>query len=59
MTFDEKSNLVEDLFSPANITQQEQEKMERLAIKIIEKLNMVGLLAVEFFVDAKGEIVVN
>ncbi|NOR55087.1 MAG: 5-(carboxyamino)imidazole ribonucleotide synthase [Sulfurovum sp.] len=59
MTFDEKTNLVEDLFCPANISDKDVKIAEELAIKIIEKLEMVGLLAVEFFIDKNGEVVVN
>ena len=59
MTFNEQTNLVEDLFCPANISAEDAEKAEALAVRIIEKLEMVGLLAVEFFIDKKGEILVN
>ena len=59
MTFNAQTNLVEDLFCPANIGQEDVKIAEDLAIKIIEKLEMVGLLAVEFFIDKSGEILVN
>jgi len=59
MTFDEKTNLVEDLFCPANISAEDLKTAEDLAVKIIENLEMVGLLAVEFFIDNHGEILVN
>ena len=59
MTFNAQTNLVEDLFCPANISQEDVNSAENLAIKIIEKLEMVGLLAVEFFIDKNGEILVN
>ena len=59
MTFDAKTNLVEDLFCPANISDEDVRIAEDLAIKIIENLEMVGLLAVEFFIDKNGEILVN
>ncbi len=59
MTFNPQTNLVEDLFCPANISEEEKRTAEALAIEIIEKLDMTGLLAVEFFVDIKGEILVN
>jgi len=59
MTFDAKTNLVEDLFCPANISEDDVKTAEDLAIKIIENLEMVGLLAVEFFIDINGEILVN
>lgn len=36
-----------------------RESAEALAVQIIEKLEMVGLLAVEFFIDKNGEILVN
>lgn len=59
MTFNDQTNLVEDLFCPANISQEDLKLAEDLAVKIIEKLEMVGLLAVEFFIDKNGEILVN
>ncbi len=59
MTFNAQTNLVEDLFCPANISGEDVKSAENLAIKIIEKLEMVGLLAVEFFIDKNGEILVN
>ena len=59
MTFNAQTNLVEDLFCPANISGEDVNSAENLAIKIIEKLEMVGLLAVEFFIDINGEILVN
>ena len=59
MTFDAKTNLVEDLFCPANISKEDVKISENLAIKIIENLEMVGLLAVELFLDKNGEILVN
>jgi len=59
MTFDAKTNLVEDLFCPANISGEDVKIAEDLAIKIIENLEMVGLLAVEFFIDTNGDILVN
>jgi 5-(carboxyamino)imidazole ribonucleotide synthase len=51
--------LVEYLFSPAQIQDSIAEKAESLAKAIIEKLEMVGLLAVEMFVTKSGEILIN
>jgi 5-(carboxyamino)imidazole ribonucleotide synthase len=51
--------LVEYLFSPAEISDSIAKKAEQLARGIIEKLNMVGLLAVEMFVTKEGEVLVN
>ncbi len=59
MTFDDKTNLVEDLFCPAQISEHMQQEADALARKIIEKLQMVGLLAVEFFMDQEGYLLVN
>src|SRR5690606_18445543 len=57
--FHPSANLVEYLFSPAEINDLIKEKAILEAQKIIEKLNMVGILAVEMFVTPKGEILVN
>ena len=59
MTFNDQTNLVEEIFCPANITQEQDRTAEALAIDIIEKLDMVGLLAIEFFIDKKGQILIN
>jgi len=57
--FHPTANLVEFLFSPANIDEEMKLKAVREAEKLIEKLGMVGLLAVEMFVTREGEILVN
>lgn len=59
MMFNEETNLVEEIFCPANISLEELNRVEELAVKIIEKLDMHGILAIEFFIDTKGEILVN
>ncbi|MBD3630587.1 5-(carboxyamino)imidazole ribonucleotide synthase [Cyclobacterium sp.] len=57
--FHPEHNLVEFLFSPATISSETDNKAQDLAIEVIEKLGMVGLLAVEMFVTKNGEILVN
>lgn len=57
--FNPEANLVEFLFSPANITPEVEEKAQAIAKKVIEKLGMVGVLAVEFFLTKEGEVLVN
>lgn len=52
-------NLVEFLFSPAAISLETDQQAQALAVEVIEKLDMVGLLAVELFVTRTGEILVN
>lgn len=57
--FSEEINLVEFLFAPAAISSEIEEKAEKLAIEIITKLDMVGILAVEYFLLENGELLVN
>jgi len=59
MSFGEETNLVEEIFCPSNITLKQAEVAELLATEIIENLDMVGLLAVEFFIDTNGQILIN
>lgn len=59
MLFDPTANLVDKLICPSSITVEQSEKAVNIACEIIELLNMEGLLAVEFFVDTRGEVIVN
>ena len=59
MEFNEKSNLVEYVMCPANISKQTEEKSIIIASKIAKKFEMVGLLAVELFVTNEHEILIN
>jgi 5-(carboxyamino)imidazole ribonucleotide synthase len=57
--FNPKLNLVEFLFSPANIDSSIEKKACEIAVDVIQKLDMVGILAVELFLTKSGEILVN
>lgn len=59
MIFHPQANLVEYLFSPARIEEEMAQKADQMARDLIEKLGMVGLLAVEFFIDRSGNLLVN
>lgn len=59
MQFNPTLNLVELLFSPAKITQEQEQQAKEIAVKVMDKLQMVGLLAVELFLTKSGEILVN
>ncbi|MDH5474795.1 MAG: ATP-grasp domain-containing protein, partial [Cyclobacteriaceae bacterium] len=59
LVFHPEHNLVEYLFSPANVSAEVAKKAEKIAIEVIEKLGMIGILAVEMFVDKKGDVLVN
>ncbi len=57
--FNPEANLVEFLFSPAEISNDIEERSKKIALDVINKLGMVGLLAVELFLLENGEILVN
>jgi len=59
MLFDPRANLVDKLICPSSITAEQSEKAVNFASEIIELLNMEGLLAVELFIDSKGDVIVN
>lgn len=59
MVFHPEANLVEYLFSPAQINDAIATQADELARGIVQKLEMVGLLAVEMFVTKEGKVLVN
>jgi len=59
MVFHPVHNLVEYLFSPAEVSGETAARADEIARKIISDLNMTGVLAVEMFVTRTGEILVN
>ena len=59
MVFHPEANLVEYLLSPAQISSAADDIAWQIATKIITKLGMVGILAVEMFVTKDGKVLVN
>lgn len=59
LSFHPEANLVEYLFSPASLPAHLEKKAEEIAIQVIERLEMVGILAVEMFLTRNGDILVN
>ncbi|WP_235299039.1 5-(carboxyamino)imidazole ribonucleotide synthase [Portibacter marinus] len=59
MVFDEEANLVDYLFAPASLPNGIEKKAKDIAIELITKLNICGLLAVEYFLDKNGHLLVN
>ncbi|MFW6289642.1 MAG: 5-(carboxyamino)imidazole ribonucleotide synthase [Mariniphaga sp.] len=59
MIFDPGANLVDKLICPSTITAEQSEKAVSISTKIVDLLGMEGVLAIEFFVDQAGELVVN
>lgn len=57
--FNPDANLVEFLFAPAAISDEIEEQAQKIAMDLIKHLDMVGLLAVEFFLTKSGELLVN
>lgn len=59
MEFNPSVNLVEFLCSPARVPDEIAERAVTIARQVIEKMGLVGLLAVEMFVTTHGEVLVN
>ncbi|MHA8050965.1 5-(carboxyamino)imidazole ribonucleotide synthase [Aquirufa sp. ROCK-SH2] len=59
MVFHPVQNLVEFLISPASISKEIEEKAEKIARDVIEKMELVGVLAVEMFLTIDGEVLIN
>lgn len=59
MDFHPEANLVEFLYSPAQLPPGVEEGAAKLARQVAEALGLVGVLAVEMFVTRSGEILVN
>ena len=57
--FNSEANLVEFLFCPANIKKTIEKEALKIATEIAEKLGIIGLLAVEFFLTKDGKLLVN
>lgn len=57
--FNPEANLVEFLFSPANIKKTIEKQAYEIASKVADKFGIVGLLAVEMFLTKDGKIMVN
>ena len=59
LSFYPEHNLVDYLFSPADISPEIEQAAQALATQVIQAFDMVGLLAVEMFLTQDGELLVN
>ncbi len=59
MEFDPEANLVNFVLSPARVEESIIKEAEAITIKMAKSMNLVGLLAVEFFLDTSGNLLVN
>lgn len=59
MEFHKEANQVEYVVCPAQISKELAKKINKMAVQVAEAFQHVGLLAVEFLMNEKDEIVVN
>ena len=59
MLFHPTANLVETLVSPASLSAADEARCRTVAIAAAEALGLVGLMAVEMFVDGEGTVSIN
>ena len=59
MVFDQEANLVDYLQCPAMIPQDIDVRCQQIALDVADKLELIGLLAIEFFLTKSGEILIN
>ena len=59
LVFNPEANLVDYLLSPARVSKDIEQKARNIAEDLIQKLDMVGLLAVEMFLTKSGEVLIN
>jgi 5-(carboxyamino)imidazole ribonucleotide synthase len=59
MLFDPKANLVTSVLCPAQVNESIAQQAKKLATDTIKAFDMVGLLAVEFFLDLNDNLIIN
>lgn len=59
MVFHPELNLVEYLFAPADVSAAINEQAQAIARQAADAFGIVGLLAVELFLDKRGNILIN
>ncbi len=59
MEFHSQANMLDFLFAPAELDDSVRRRAEQTAREIAQKIEVVGLLAVEMFVTPEAEVLVN
>ena len=59
MVFKNEANILDVLISPSRTDESQNIKLKEISEAIISKLQIVGVLAIEFFIDINGEIFIN
>ena len=54
-----KNGILDESHYPAKISEKTKIKAQEIAAKIAEELNLIGILAIEFFALENGELIVN
>ena len=55
----QRGGICNELFMPADISPDTSAQAKELATKIAEYIEVVGLVAIEMFIDSSGEILIN
>jgi 5-(carboxyamino)imidazole ribonucleotide synthase len=59
MQFHPTANLVEYLYCPISLKRNHERSLQNITLAVAEALDVVGVLAVEFFVDTKDRLWIN
>jgi 5-(carboxyamino)imidazole ribonucleotide synthase len=59
MIVNHEANLLDVLLFPADLDNYLQDKAQKMAEELIEKMDICGLLAVEFFVSKEDDLILN
>ncbi len=59
MVVNPKANQLDYQLCPADISNDDNQEMNNISKRLVEKWNLVGLLAIEFFISKEGEILIN
>lgn len=59
MVFNENGNLLDYLIAPADISEKIYEKCNAIAKRLMSKMGIIGILAIEFFLTTDGDILIN
>mgnify|MGYP001159814982 CR=1 FL=1 len=54
-----KNHILFETYSPSGINKELEKKLINISKKIIKKLNYIGVLTIEFFIDANNKIYAN
>ncbi len=59
MSFHPEANLVEYVYCPASLSEAKLSEASNIALSLVDRLGIVGVLAVEMFVNHDGQIWIN